>query len=546
MRYLFASVLGVFALILSACGGGGQSDAPELPVVIQEEVPGGQLPDGVTPLAYRLNFVTDPREDTFSGLVEIDVALDAPHGRIWLHGQGMEIDASARLADGRVVAATAEEIDGTGGVVKLDFAEPLPAGEVMLRLDYRARYNFGLAGLYKVTQNERDYLATQMEPIDARRAFPGFDEPRFKTPFTTTVTAPAADAVITNGAEVSAERLENGWIRHTFATTEPLQTYLIALAVGPYDKVEWDDIPPSDLRADPVPLRGFSAAGKGEQLRPALADTGELLAIQERYFDYPYPYGKIDLIAVPDFAYGAMENAGAIIYREAALLINDRTTLARKQGIYITHAHELAHQWFGNLVTPVWWDDIWLNEAFATWMSYKTLNEFDDSGVYSRSVIRAALSAMGSDSLAAARQIRNPINANGDILDAFDGITYRKGGGVLSMFENYVGEEAFREGMRLHMKRYEHGVADVNDFMQSLADGSGNPEVVEAFSSFIFQPGIPLLSTRFVCQDDEGSLVVSQSRYAPLGSEIDTQANWKVPFAARVGRGDETEVVRAT
>ena len=227
--------------------------------------------------------------------------------------------------------------------------------------------------------------------------------------------------------------------------------------------------------------------------------TDEMLTWQEAYFDYPYPYGKLDLIAVPDFAYGAMENAGAIIYRESALLMNERTTLGRKRGILTTHAHELGHQWFGNLVTPIWWDDIWLNEAFATWISYKTMDAvYPDTG-FDLAPQRAAIGVMGADSLKTARQIRNPIDNNGDILSAFDGITYRKGGGVLSMFETYLGEDNFREGMRIHMRRFEDGVADVNDFMASLAEGSGNDNVVESFKSFILQPGIPYLNVALTC-----------------------------------------------
>ncbi len=499
--------------------------------------PAGQLPEGVTPTAYRLHLVTRPAETHFSGNVEIDVDLDSVQSRIWFHALEQTINqVSAHLADGTVVPATFTGEEAPGGVSRLDFESPLPAGRMTLKIDYKAPYNLALAGLYKATQADRPYLATQMEPIDARRMVPSFDEPRFKTPWTITVDAPTDLRVIANGADLAQEPVEDGLTRHTFATTRPIQSYLVALAVGPYEMRVASSIPANDLRKEPIPLRGFAAQGKGDKLNKALAKTDSIVLWQEDYFDYPYPYGKLDLIAAPEFAYGAMENAGAIIYREAALLIDDRTSLNRERRIMTTHAHELGHQWFGNLVTPKWWNDIWLNEAFATWISYKSMDAVDPNGGWKLAPISAGLGAMSSDSLKNARQIRNPITRNGDIMDGFDSITYRKGGSVLNMFENYLGEEAFRDGIRLHMKRFEDGVADADDFMKSLADGSGQDDVVPAFESFILQPGIPLLNVSLSCPTGtSGLLSVTQSRYAPIGSEIDQDASqWMIPFAATI------------
>ena len=544
--FLFAGVAG--ALLLGACArDAGEVTFEEVPPVLQEVPPAGQLPEGVTPTAYRLNLFTDPAQDGFSGRVEIDVVLAEPHARIWLHSLDQQISViKARLADGSELNGSFTRSTAEGGVSRLDFATPVPAGNSTLILEYTAPYNFGLAGLYKAEQNGRPYLATQMEAIDARRMVPSFDEPRFKTPWTLTVTAPAGNQVITNGALRAQTILDNGHMQYQFATTRQIQTYLVALAVGPYDLLDGGVLPPNEVRARAVPFRGFAPAGKGAQLNEAMAITDDMVTWLEAYFDYPYPYGKLDLIAVPDFAYGAMENAGAIIYRESALLIDERTTLSRKRGIMTTHAHELGHQWFGNLVTPVWWDDIWLNEAFATWISYKTMDAVYPGTGFDLAPQRAAIRVMGSDSLAAARQIRNPITRNADIDDAFDGITYRKGSGVLSMFESFVGEDAFREGMRLHMRRYEDGVADVNDFMASLADGSKNPEVVESFTSFIMQPGIPYLDISFTCPAiDAGLITVSQSRYAPLGSEIDPKAHtWTIPLAIRMNGANGERTIR--
>lgn len=543
--YLIAGTAGLF--FLTACTPGSDENVTfdEDPPILQDAPPAGQLPDGVAPTAYRLNLFTDPTQDTFSGRVEIDVTLTDAHARIWLHSLDQRIsNPRAILDDGTELAATFTRSTAEGGVSRLDFEIPVPAGNSTLVLDYTAPYNFGLAGLYKAEQNGRSYLATQMEPIDARRMVPSFDEPRFKTPWTLTVTTPAGNQVITNGALKAQTSLDTGNIQYEFATTRMIQSYLLALAVGPYDLRDGGVLPSNEIRPRAVPFRGFAPAGKGDQLEQAMAITDEMVTWQEAYFDYPYPYGKLDLIAVPDFAYGAMENAGAIIYRESALLINERTSLGRKRGIMTTHAHELGHQWFGNLVTPRWWDDIWLNEAFATWISHKTMNAVYPGTGFDLAPQRAAIGVMGSDSLASARQIRNPITRNADILDAFDGITYRKGGGVLSMYETFLGEEAFRDGMRLHMRRFEDNVADVNDFMTSLADGAKNPGIVESFNSFILQPGIPYLDVDMTCPtEDSGQLTISQSRYAPLGSEIDPDGQtWTIPFAMNTG---SAEMVRA-
>ncbi|MEO1321677.1 MAG: M1 family metallopeptidase [Pseudomonadota bacterium] len=537
------------AVILTGCARGGEEEIALdiVPPILQDSPPAGQLPEGVTPTAYRLDLVTDPAADTFSGRVEIDIRLDQAHARIWLHSLDQQVTSViGRLPDGTELEGAFARSSAEGGVSRLDFDTPLPQGNSTLILKYNAPYNFGLVGLYKAEQAGRPYLATQMEAIDARRMVPSFDEPRFKTPWTVTVTTTPGNQVITNGPLKAQSTLEDGNIRFEFATTRKIQSYLTALAVGPYDLRDGGVLPPNEIRPRAIPFRGFAPAGKGDQLEKAMAITDEMVTWQEAYFDYPYPYAKLDLIAVPDFAYGAMENAGAIIYRESALLIDDRTSLGRQRGVMTIHAHELGHQWFGNLVTPKWWDDIWLNEAFATWIAYKTMDAvFPDTG-FDLAPQRAAIGVMGNDSLISARQIRNPITRNADILDAFDGITYSKGGGVLSMFENFLGEDAFRDGMRIHMRRFEDGVADVNDFMASLAEGSQNPDVVDSFNSFILQPGIPYLDVNFTCPaPDAGLIEIRQSRYAPLGSEIapDSQS-WAIPLGLKTNGANGERVIR--
>ncbi|MFP3943450.1 MAG: M1 family metallopeptidase [Alphaproteobacteria bacterium] len=513
-----------------------------------DEVPAGRLPQTVRPTSYNLDLRILPGNAAFSGQVQISTVFAEDRDAIWLHGKDIEVkSAVAVLADGREVAATYEQVHPTG-VARVAFADTVPAGEILLHFEYEAPFNERLAGLYRVQEGGEWYAVTQFEAIDARRVFPGFDEPAFKVPFDISVTARADHVVITTTPQISEEEVVSGeepgggLVKRTFATTEPLPTYLLAFAVGPYDLVTADPIPPLDgVRDRPVPLRAVAARGKGEKLEYALEHTAGILGALERYFGTEYPYRKLDIIAAPQFAFGAMENVGAIIYTERLILLNEDAPLKQRRAYALVHAHELAHQWFGNLVTPEWWSDIWLNEAFATWMGNKAAHDWNPDGEYGRQTLRRALrSAMPVDSLSTAREIRQPVRRNQDIMNSFDSITYRKGGAVLSMFESYLGEEAFRDGVRLHMKRYAHGVANTEQFMESLADGSGDPDVVPAFSSFIDQPGVPLVSAKADCTGGKARVALVQGPYRPLGSDIAADRRWKIPACIRAVGADGT------
>jgi len=273
----------------------------------------------------------------------------------------------------------------------------------------------------------------------------------------------------------------------------------------------------------------------------ALAGTEPILTALEEYFGTPYPYEKLDLIAAPDYAFGAMENPGAIVYREFLLLLDEDSPLSQKRAYNRVHSHELAHQWFGNLVTPVWWEDIWLNEAFATWMGNKGTALAYPEENYDRLTLNAALGAMNIDTLSTTRKVREPLARSENVMDQFDGITYRKGGGVLSMFESFVGEAAFRKGVRLHMTRYADGVATGDDFFNSIAEGSDNPDVVSAMKSFVDQPGLPLVKATIYTDQQKGSgvktgIVLGQSRYAPLGSKTEQGQSWEIPVCIAYGQ----------
>ncbi len=496
------------------------------------EVPVGRLDPGIRPLHYALELRILPDEQGFSGVAGIEVEIAAPATGIYLHGNGLTVSsAQLRSADGTSHAARYEQVDPTG-VARLTFDAPVPEGRGRLRIEYSASFGKGGEGLYRSVVGEDAYAFTQFQPIDARRAFPGFDEPGFKTPFDVAVTTRAANAVIGNAPVRSESAAGNGLKRVQFETTLPLPTYLVALAVGPLDVVEASPLPPNAVRDRPLPLRGVATRGKGPKLRYALDNTAPIVAYLEEYFAVAFPYPKLDLIASPDFG-GGMENAGAIIYGDPRLLIPEDASFEQRRGFGGIHAHELAHQWFGDLVTPKWWDDIWLNESFANWMSFKAGHAWQPA---LRLDIVPALqtpAAMELDSRIAARQIRQPVTRNADIGSAFDGITYLKGGAVLAMFESWLGEESFRAGIRTHMRRFPHAVADVEDFMASLAQGSRRSDVVPVFRSFIDQPGVPLVTVTLRCAQEGVTLEVEQSRYLPVGSRGESQRRWQIPVCVR-------------
>ena len=527
----FLALLFVFGI--AACGPSEPQKAEQKPEESQEadaKAPLGQLGFAVVPTHYKLELNIRPDQPRFSGVVRIDVKLDEARRVIYLHGKDLQVTSvEAELADGKKIAGTYLEVDKTG-VARLTFEKELAAGGATLIIAYDAAFRDTPDGLTRQIDSGEPYAWTQFEAISARKAFPGFDEPGFKTPFDIVLTARPTDAIISNGPALNEESA-NGLKRVTFATTAPLPTYLVLLAAGPYDVVDGPAIPASALRNHPIPLRGVTVKGKGSQIKYALEHTAPIVNWLEDYFGRPFPFPKLDLIAPPNFSAGGMENAGAITYAERLMLLDESSPLQQKRAYFGVHAHELAHQWFGDLVTPKWWNDIWLNESFATWMGDKSIATLMPREEYDRNNLRDELDVMDEDALSSARAIRQEIKDTGDIFNAFDGLTYDKGGGVLSMFERYVGEDKFREGVRAHINRFAGGVADVKDFMESLAQGSGHPEIVPAFESFLNQPGVPLVRLSATCENNKTVLELSQTPYGQ--SSTSDKRTWRVPVCLR-------------
>jgi alanyl aminopeptidase len=501
-----------------------------------------RLPDTVHPERYRLDLTIIPDAEQFSGSTEIDVEIKQPVNVIWLHGKDLDISsATVTKSNGKTIQAIYSEVT-KDGMSRLDLPEELQPQSATIRLDYTAPFKATLNGLYKVKVGDDSYGFTQFESIYARRAFPSFDEPRFKTPFDISISTRSAYGAFSNTLPTDEVALDNDLKRISYTTTKPLPTYLVAFAVGPLDVVEWTAIPPSAHRDRPIPLRGLAVRGQGKRMTWALENTAELLQWLEDYFAIEYPYDKLDIVAVPDFASGAMENAGLITYREPLLLFGDQPAVNQQRRYAMTHAHELSHQWFGNLVTMPWWDDIWLNEAFASWIQAKAAHDWGPQYRFDRNTQARAINAMSADSLITARQIRQPVNDSSDIVSAFDGITYLKGAGVLQMIERYLGEDNFREGIRNYMQEHAFGSATVYDLIAALtatAPKEVKPHVKGVFESFLFQPGVPYVDIAVQCDGDDVTVAMTQERYLPLGSTGDRNKTWNIPVCLAWGTGTE-------
>ncbi len=522
--------------VLPSTSGAPLDVAPEAPPV-------GRLPTTVVPQRYALELELDPKRPTFRGSVTIDVQLKEPRRRIYLHGRDLRVSAARVFTSGGSGATaipTTLEVKALADRSLLELTAPsgLAAGPARLVIEYEAPFSESLSGLYRVQSGGDWYVFSQMEPLDARRALPCFDEPSFKTPFDVTLVVSGADQAITNARMAEETPAEGGRRRVRYHETEKLPTYLLAFAVGPFDVVESEPVPKTPQRERPIPLRGVAPRGKGKHLGFALERHRVLVQELERYFLIAYPYDKLDVIAVPDASYGAMENAGAITYRDILLLVDPATaTEAQRRDVVGVAAHELAHQWFGNLVTMQWWDDLWLNEAFATWMGQRMVETLHPQWHADLESIAWAQHAMDVDSLVSARAIRQKITTDDDVENAFDALTYSKGGGLISMYERYLGREAFQAGVKRYLDAHRFGNATADDFLAAVF--RDKPELIESFRGFLDKPGVPALTVRCEGTSSVG-LEVGVSRYLPLGSKGDPSSPFAVPLCARVPGASDT------
>ena len=504
-------------------------DAPPTPIVVSapagHAVPLGRLGEAVTPQAYRLDLTIDPSQPRFSGKVEIDIALDAPADMIDLHGRGLNVTVVHARIDGGMVAGQWRQTSPAGGA-RISFAEPIPAGKATLVFAYDAAFADGPVGMFRVNVDGEWYSWTQFQSIDARAAFPSFDQPGFKTPFTVTVrTAPNLMA-ISNAPESGAPQIVDGLAVHRFDPTSPLPTYLLAVMVGPFVTLE-GAVPPGPQRAEPLPLRIISTRPNAGRLSFALEGTKEIVTLLEDYFGERFPYPKLDQITSPILP-GAMENPGADLYRDDILVMDESAPVVQQREFARVVAHELGHQWFGDLVTPAWWDDIWLNESFANWLGYRIGDAWRPELGLAGDALAESYRAMATDALLAGRPIREPIRTSDQVDAAFDSITYGKGGQVVAMVAAWMGEERFREGVRRYIAAHRHASATSEDFFAALAEVAADPRLVPAMRSFVDRQGVPLLAMRV----EGDQVLVTQMRYTTAGI-APPPAHWVIPLCLR-------------
>lgn len=496
-----------------------------VPCLSQMSAPTLRLPSTVSPLRYEADLRVVPGQDRFSGIISIEIALRQPASIVWLHAKALQVQEASITSGGKVFAARAQPQDSD--FLGLATDNPIGAGKVVLRIAYSGEVSRSLSdGLFQQREGNNWYVFSKFEPVTARRAFPCFDEPSFKTPWKLTLHVPKGLRAFSNTPVVSEADEADGMTTVRFAESKPLPSYLVALAVGPLDAFET-----AKVGKNQIPSRIVVARGRTQDAAHAASITPQLIAMLESYFGIPYPYEKLDQEAVPlTTAWGAMENAGLIAYAQQVLLApaGDDSELRQRRRAS-TMAHEISHQWFGDLVTMAWWDDLWLNEAFASWVDLKLLNEWKPEWKLRADAVASKGAVMTADGLISARKVRQPVEAAGDIANAFDGITYQKGSAVIAMFENYLGADVFRNGVQHYLAKHAWGNATTSDFLSALSTAAGR-DIGTAFSTFLDQGGAPLIHVELNCNEKTKPVLrLTQERFLPLGSQGTASVLWQVP-----------------
>ncbi len=473
-----------------------------------------RLPQTVHPTHYTLALAPDLKAATFTGDESIDVVLSAPSKTITLNAA--EISFKSVTAAGQTATVS---LDDTKQQATFTFAKELPTGKTELAIKYTGILNNELRGFYLSKTAKRNYAVTQFESTDARRAFPSFDEPAFKATYDVSLTIDTGDTAISNTNIASDTPAGPG--KHTvrFATTPKMSTYLVAFLVGDFQCVSGS--------SDGVPIRACATPDKVQYGKFAVTAAEYVLHYYNNYFGIKYPMPKLDMIALPDFEAGAMENFGAITYRETDFLIDEKTaSVEQKKRVAIVVAHEMAHQWFGDMVTMQWWDNIWLNEGFATWMESKPVAAWKPEWRFPQDDAVTLDGTLNLDSIATTHAIRAKADTPAEINEMFDGISYGKGGAVLAMVENYLGKETFRQGVHNYLAAHMYANATAEDFWNAQTATSKKP-VDKIMSSFVAQPGVPLVS---FTSEAKGSVQTAQRRFylSPTVTAATSQT-WTIP-----------------
>ncbi|MDH5312239.1 MAG: M1 family metallopeptidase [Actinomycetota bacterium] len=494
-----------------------------------------RLPRTVVPSRYDLVLEPDLEAATFSGTVDISVEVHERVTQVVLNALDLAIDgATVHGANGTSLGVTEISLDDDLQRATLTLEEAADPGSWTLTMAFRGELNDQLHGFYRSTYTDdvgtHTIATTQFEAADARRAFPCWDEPDLKAVFSVTLVVPDGVAALSNGPEVGREPAGDGRTRVRFAETMPMSTYLVAFVVGRLEITEPVDV-------DGVPLRVVHLPGKGHLAGFALEAGAFSLRYFTDYYGLPYPERKVDFVALPDFAQGAMENTGLITYRESLLLVDpEHATQPELENIADVVAHELAHQWFGNLVTMRWWNGIWLNEAFATYMALATIDAWRPDWERWNSFGRYNTAAKEVDALRSTRAIEYPVHSPDDAAGMFDVLTYQKGASILRMLERYLGEDRFREGIRLYLARHAYGNTETHDLWHEIEESSGEP-VRRIMDQWIWQGGYPLVTA----SPDTDGVRLDQRRFVADGGTDHT--TWDIPLRVRPLGGAESSVL---
>ncbi|HVQ09579.1 MAG TPA: M1 family metallopeptidase [Allosphingosinicella sp.] len=491
------------------------------------EVP-SQLPRNVRPRHYTIAAVPDAANLRFSGTVAIDIEVLEPTETITLNAA--DLDFAGVTLDGGAAARVSTDADAQTATFR--FPDRIAPGRHRLDIGYSGRINTQAAGLFALdyagAQGPKRALFTQFEAPDARRFFPGWDEPNFRTPYDLSVTVPAGQQAISNMPEAGRATNADGSVTVRFQTTPSMSSYLLFLAVGELDRIT--------TTAAGVEIGVVTRRGAGEQGRWALESSARIVPWYNNYFGTPYPLPKLDNLAGPGSSqfFGAMENWGAIFSFENILLVDPAiTSEARRQGIFKVAAHEIAHQWFGDLVTMAWWDDLWLNEGFASWMATKATQALHPEWEPLLGRIDGREAAIQLDSLRTTHPVVQHVTTVEQISQAFDAITYQKGEAVITMLEDYVGETAWRNGVRAYIARHRLGNTQSDDLWRAVETAAGRP-VTAIAHDFTLRPGVPLIHVASgTCRRGQTQVVVHQAQFSR--DDAEAQGRWRVPVIAATG-----------
>jgi alanyl aminopeptidase len=496
--------------------------------------PPGELGRDARPTFEAVRLEVDPRQKIYRGSAKIELQVARATKTIRFHAEEMTL--SALTLTGPKGAIAVERTASANGLQTLTAAAPLAPGAYALAMDFENEFNTQATSLYRLDSGGEAYAFTQLEADDGREAFPCFDEPAFKYEWQFTLVVPEADSAVTN---TPVERVSSADGRRTivYRRSKPMPVYIVALAVGPFDAVP--------VPAAHVPMRVLAPKGQGPLTAEAVKAAPPLLKNLEKYFGRPYPYEKLDIIGVPEYWPGAMENAGLITFADNVLLFDATTaTAAKRKQLASFLSHEMAHMWFGDLVTMEWWDDLWLNESFASWMGEKIVQEtFPEYGTDLTMVVDSD-EAMQVDGKLTSRAIRQPVTSLDNLLQSADALAYEKGQSVLGMFERWLGEEKFRAGVRRYLEENAWGNATADDLWQALREASGQ-DVGAAMATFLEQPGLALVEATVL---PGGRVELAQSRYLPEGVVAPRPQTWSIPVNLRYGHpgGTSTKTVLLT